>query len=58
MSCLDIASQIALMVKKLSSNAGDARILCLIPGQKDSLEEAMTIHSSILAYIYNLAFIN
>jgi len=46
------------MVKKLSSNAGDARILCLIPGQEDSLEEAMAIHSSILACIYNLAFIN
>ena len=46
------------MVKKLSANAGDARILCLISGQEDSLEEAMAIHSSIFAWISNLAFIN
>ena len=58
MSCVDIASQVALVVMKLSANAGDARILCLIPGQEDSLEEDMAIPSSILAWRYNLAFIN
>ena len=35
------------MVKNLPANAGDVGS---IPGQKDSLEKEMAIHSSILAW--------
>ena len=40
----------ALVVKNLSANAGDIRDMGLIPGLKDSLEEGMATHSSILAW--------
>ena len=39
------ASQVALVVKNLPANAGDARDM----GQDDPLEEEMAIPSSILA---------
>ena len=39
------ASQVALVVKNLPANAGDARDMC----QDDPLEEEMAIPSSILA---------
>ena len=38
------------MVKNLPANAGDIRDMGLIPGLKDSLEEGMATHSSILAW--------
>ena len=44
------AFQVALVVKNLSANAGDIRDMGLIPGLKDSLEEGMATHSSILAW--------
>ena len=44
------ASQVALVVKNLPTNAGDVRDAGLIPGQEDPLEESMAIHSSILAW--------
>ena len=39
-----------LVVKNLSANAGDARDVVSILGQKDPLEEGMAAHSSILAW--------
>ena len=44
------ASQVALVVKNLPANAGDARDLRWILGQEDPLEESMATHSSILAW--------
>ena len=44
------ASQVALMVKNLPTNAGDIRDVGLIPGQEDPLEEGMTTHSSVLIW--------
>ena len=41
------ASQVALVVKNLPVNAGDAGVRFL--DQKDPLEEGMATHSSILA---------
>ena len=45
-----MASQVALVVKKLPANAGDTRDLSLILGLKRSLEKDMATHSSILAW--------
>ena len=46
-----IASQVALVVKNLPANAGDARAIGLIPGSReDPLEEGMATHSSILSW--------
>ena len=42
------ASWVALVVKNLPANAGDARDVGL--GQEDALEEGMATHSSILAW--------
>ena len=39
-----------LVVKNLSANAGDARDVVSILGQKDPLEEGMAAHSSILSW--------
>ena len=38
------------MVKNLPASAEGIRDMGLIPGQKDSLEEGMATHSSILAW--------
>ena len=38
------------MVKNLPANAGDIRDVGLIPGSKDSLEEGMATHSSIITW--------
>ena len=44
------ASHVALVVKNLPANAGDARDVGVQSlGQKDPLEEGMATHSSILA---------
>ena len=43
------ASQVALVVKNLPANAGEAGYESLIPGSENLLEESMTTHSSILA---------
>ena len=37
-------------VKNLPANAGSKKILGLIPGLEDTLEEEMATHSSILAW--------
>ena len=44
------ASQVVLMVKNLPANAGNVKDVGSIPGSKDSLEEGMATHSSILAW--------
>ena len=44
------ASQVVLVVKKLTVNAGDIRDTGSIPGQEDPQEEGMATHSSILAW--------
>ena len=44
------ASQVALMVTNLPANAGNVKDVGSIPGSKDSLEEGMATHSSILAW--------
>ena len=44
------ASQVALVIKNLSANAGDIRDLGLIPGLGRSPGEGNAIHSSILAW--------
>ena len=44
------ASQVAVVVKNLSADAGDIRDTVLIPDQEDPLEEGMGTHSSILAW--------
>ena len=44
-----MVSQLALMVKNRSFNAGDMRDAGSIPGE-DPLEEDMATHSSILAW--------
>ena len=38
------------MVKNPPANAGDSRVMGLIPGSEDPLEEGMATHSSILAW--------
>ena len=43
-------SQMALVVKKLSANAGDIRDVSSILGWKDPLEESMATHSSIFPW--------
>ena len=43
-------SQVALVIKNLPINSGDIRDLRLIPELGDSLEQGMTIHSSIVAW--------
>ena len=46
-----MASQVALVVKNLPANAGDARDAGLIPGSaKSSLDKAMATQCSILAW--------
>ena len=44
------ASQVALVVKNPSTNAGDERDVVLILGCKDPLEDGMATHSNILAW--------
>ena len=44
------ASQVALVVKNLSANAGDVRDVGSIPGLGRSLEEGMATHSNSLAW--------
>ena len=44
------ASQVALGVKSLPANAGDARDAGSIPGEEDPLKKGMAAHSSILAW--------
>ena len=44
------ASQVALVVKNLPSNARDLRDSGLIPGWEDLLEKEMAIRSSIIAW--------
>ena len=44
------ASQVALVVKNLPANAGDARDLRWILGREDPLEDSIATHSSILAW--------
>ena len=43
------ASQVALVVRNLPASAGNMRDTGSVPGLGRSLEEGMTIHSSILA---------
>ena len=43
-------SQVALVVKKLPSSAGDIRDVVRSLGQEDPLEKGMTTHSSILPW--------
>ena len=43
-------SQVALMVKNLTANAGDVRGAGLIRDWEDPLEESMATHSSILTW--------
>ena len=43
-------SQVVLMVKNLSINAGDIRDVGLILGWENPLEEGMTTHSGVLAW--------
>ena len=45
----DWASQVALVTKNMSANAGDIRNKVQSLGGKDPLEEETTTHSSILA---------
>ena len=44
------ASQVVLVVRNPSANAGDMRDVGLIPGTGRSLEEGVAAHSSILAW--------
>ena len=44
------ASQVVLVVKNPPASAGDIRNMESIPGLEDPLEEAMSTHSSILAW--------
>ena len=44
------ASQLALLVKNLSANAGDTEIQVRSLGQENSLEEGTATHSSVLAW--------
>ena len=44
------ASQVAIVVKNPSANAGDIRDASSVPGLEDPLEEGMAIHSSILVW--------
>ena len=44
------ASQEALVVKKLSANAGDVRDTGTVPGSGKCPEEGMAIHSGTLAW--------
>ena len=43
------ASQMALVIKNLPANAGDARDMSQSLGWEDPLEKGMTVHSRILA---------
>ena len=42
-------SQVALVIKNPSANAGDVKNSASIVGQEDPLEEGLATHSSILA---------
>ena len=46
----DWASQVALVVRNLSANAGNVRNGVRSLGQEDPLEKGMATHSSILAW--------
>ena len=46
----NLSSQVALMIKNLPLNAGDTRDVCCIPGQDDSREKSMAIHSIVLVW--------
>ena len=48
--CIWRASQVALVVKNIPTNAGDMRIQAQSLGQEDPLEEGKATHSSILAW--------
>ena len=48
LSGLAHASQVALVVKNPSANAGDVRGVGLIPGWEDALEEVMVTHPVFL----------
>ena len=45
-----MASQVALLVKNSTANAGDIRYRDLSLGQDEPLEEEIATHSSILAW--------
>ena len=47
----DWASQVALVVRNLSANAGNVRNGVRSLGQEEPLEKEMATHSSILAWI-------
>ena len=47
------ASQVALVVKNPPANAGNVREAGSILGGKDSLEDGMATHSSILAWRFH-----
>ena len=44
------AFQVALVVKNLSTSAGDLRDVGSIPGSEDPLKEVMATYNSILAW--------
>ena len=44
------ATQVALVVKNLPANAGDARVWVQSLGRQDPLEKGMATHSGILAW--------
>ena len=45
-----LVSQVVLVVKNSTANAGDVRDMGSIPGSGRSLEKGMATHSSILAW--------
>ena len=47
---INVASQMALVVKNPPANAGDTRVEDSMPGGEQTVEEEMAIHSSILAW--------
>ena len=47
---LNGASQVVLVVKNPSANAGDIRDTGSVPGSGDPLEESMATHSRLLAW--------
>ena len=54
MKAIFMASQVALVVKNLSANAGDVRDVGSITGLGRSLETGMATQSSILAWLIPL----
>ena len=45
-----LASQVALVVKNPTANAGDIKMQVWSPGWEDPLEEGMATHSNVLAW--------